>query len=770
MEFRKAVLPKLIAGVWVSMAGSGFCADNIGNVDTQLQEMVVTGASDKPAVPANLPATTEGVTAKQIAESINALTSAETIKYLPSIVVRERYIGDRNGIVSTRTTGTISSAQSIVYADSLLLSNFLGNSFSYPPRWGMVSPEEINRVDIIYGPFSALYPGNSMGGVVQMTTRTPEKLEGHANLHIFQERFKLYGTNEAYDGAHGSASIGNKIGDWSFWISGDHLDTHGHPMSFGTAAAGGAGTTPVTGAYRDKDSAGAARIITGGYGIDHTVQENGKLKLTYDFTPTVRATYILGVWQNNSDTSVDSYLKDAAGRSVYNGAVKIDGVNYNVTSLSPGHSESEHWMHGLSVKSNTRGMWDWEVAASVYDYKTDISRTATYSGVDDGTGAIRKGGTATFMDGTGWQNLDLRGEWRPDGSLKSKHQVSFGYHIDRYDLNSNTYTVANTEDWLTGVAGVLRDNSKGKTETQALFLQDAWRFAPDWQLVVGGRQEYWKAFDGSNYNSANADPYKRLNYADRTDTTFSPKASLSFQASTDWALRGSFGKAVRFPSVAEMFQTFTGLGGIKTNDPNLKPEQVVSGEFTAERALANGLWRVSFFQEDKQDALISQVDTTVTPNITSIQNIDKIRTRGIETALQRSDLWIRGFDLSGSITYANSKILEDIKHPGYVGKNQPRIPDWRATLVGVYHASDRLSYSLATRYSGRQYNLLDNSDVHSYTYGGVSSFLVADAKVVYKVAKQWSASLGVDNIGDYKAYVAHPYPQRTVFANMKFDY
>ncbi len=30
-----------------------------------------------------------------------------------------------------------------VYADGLLLSNFLNNSFSTAPRWGMVSPEEI---------------------------------------------------------------------------------------------------------------------------------------------------------------------------------------------------------------------------------------------------------------------------------------------------------------------------------------------------------------------------------------------------------------------------------------------------------------------------------------------------------------------------------------------------------------------------------------------------------------------------------------------------
>jgi len=732
--------------------------------EQQLDELTVKGERNQiPAVPANLPATTEGVTARQIDESVNAVTSAEAIKYLPSIVVRERYIGDRNGIVSTRTTGTISSAQSIVYADNLLLSNFLGNSYGYPPRWGMVSPEEIERVDIIYGPFSALYPGNSMGGVVQMTTRMPEKFEAHVKVDAFQERFKLYGTDSDYNGTHGSASLGNKFGNWSLWASLDHLDNQGHPMSFGTATAGGAGTTPVTGEYRDKDQTGAARIITGGYSIDHTVQDNGKIKLAYDVSPTVRATYTLGVWQNNADTSVDSYLKDAAGNTFYNGQVQIGGVNYKTSGLSPGHSESEHWMQGLSVKSNTRGEWDWEAAASTYGYNKDISRSASNTGTDSGLGTIRPGGQVTYGDGTGWQNLDLRGEWRPDGDLASKHQVSFGYHFDRYKLSSATYSV--TTDWLTGGAGALSSNSYGKTETQALYLQDAWRLAPDWKLVAGGRMESWEAFDGSNYKSS-----QDLIYADRSSTDFSPKASLSYQASADWALRGSLGKGVRYPTVAEMFQAFTGPGGTKQNDPNLKPERVVSGEFTAERALENGLWRISLFQEDKRDALISQTDTTVTPSITSIQNVDRIRTLGIETALQLSNLWIRGFDLSGSVTYTNSTILQDDRHPAYVGNNQPRIPDWRATLVGVYHASDRLSYSLAARYSGRQYNALDNSDINPDTYGGASKYLLADIKVVYKIAKGGSAAFGVDNIGNGKAYVSHPYPQRTVFANLKFDY
>ena len=390
MKFRRNRYPFIsflcLSILAVARAQTVFAADT--DKVQQLEEVTVTGDKNEiSAVPANLPATSAGVTAKQIEQSINAVTSAETVKYLPGIVVRERYIGDRNGIISTRTTGTVSSAQSMVYADDLLLSNFLGNSYSYPPRWGMVSPDEIARVDVIYGPFSALYPGNSMGGVVLMTTRMPEKFEAHAKLDIFQEGFKLYGTDEVNSGLHGSASLGSKFGDWSFWVSADHLDTHGQPMSFGTVKAGGAGTTPVAGQYNDVDQAGNPRMITGAYSIDHSVQDNGKFKLAYDFAPAVRATYTLGTWQLNSDTGVESYLRDAAGNPFYNGSVSINGQPYTISSLSPGHSESVHMMQGLSVKSSTGGVWDWEVAASTYDYNKDISRSAANSGKDSGLGA-----------------------------------------------------------------------------------------------------------------------------------------------------------------------------------------------------------------------------------------------------------------------------------------------------------------------------------------------------------------------------------------------
>ena len=99
-----------------------------------------------------------------------------------------------------------------------------------------------------------------------------------------------------------------------------------------------------------------------------------------------------------------------------------------------------------------------------------------------------------------------------------------------------------------------------------------------------------------------------------------------------------------------------------------------------------------------------------------------------------------------------------------------------ATLVATYRASDALSYSLAYRYSGRQHNSLASqstgqyADVNPDVYGAVSHYSVFDAKVLYRINRQWTGSVGINNIGNFKYYVnPNPYPQRTLFASVKYD-
>ncbi|NDG40820.1 MAG: TonB-dependent receptor, partial [Betaproteobacteria bacterium] len=642
--------------------------------DAQSPSNVVLVSAHKAVQPARLPATVESVSAQQFDESINAVTSAGVLQYLPSVHVRERYIGDRNAVLVMRVNSSVASAQTTVYGDGMLLSNFLNNSYATAPRWGMVSPEEIDRVDVVYGPFSALYPGNSAGGVVRLITREPTRFEAHVKLDAFSQRYQQYGTHERFGGGHASAAIGNTAGDWTYWLALDHLDNRSQPQTFGnttakTGAPAAAGSFTVVNSadvYRDIDTAGKPRIIVSSTGIDHTVQDMGKLKLGYRFSPALQASYTLGLWRNASDGSVDSYLRDATGATVYNAGstlanpykfVRIDGADYTVSAAAPSRASSEHWMHGITIKAST-GAFDWEAVASVYDQKKDLTRTATPSkGLDSGLGSVRPGGQLSLADGTGWTNLDLRGQWRANPG--AAHTLSFGLHHDRYRLVAVTYgtAAAPIADWQTSETGAPSTNSYGKTQTDAVYLQDEWKFAPAWTLVAGVRQEAWKAFGGSNFFVATTAPNpQNLVYADRSQSNFSPKLHLAWQASPALALRASVGKGVRYPTVAEMFQTFNGPNNIKTNDPNLKPEQVLSSEWVLQQQFDNAMLRGSFFTENKRDALISQTDVTVAPNLSSIQNVDQVRTRGIEIAGQAAPVGLRGLELNGSLTYTHSLI------------------------------------------------------------------------------------------------------------------
>ena len=415
-------------------------------------------------------------------------------------------------------------------------------------------------------------------------------------------------------------------------------------------------------------------------------------------------------------------------------------------------------MHGLSLKTDTKGEWDFEAAVTYYNFGKDEQRSPSTAlpGAESG-GA----GQVALADGNGWRTLDLKSDWRP-GRDKGRHEASFGYHYDHYILDSRVF---NTTDWLRGGTTTRVSAFAGNTETQALFAQDAWRFAPDWKLTLGGRYERWHAFGGATSNSTTT-----INHNARTEDFFSPKVALTLQATPDWLLRASLGRAYRMPTVSELFQGSISAGAIVNNDPNLKPEKALSGELTAERGLGHGLLRLSLFQDDTYDALYSQTNTTVFPTVTNIQNIDRIRTRGVEAALQGKDVGRRGLDLSGSVTYADSEILKNDKFPASVGKQQPRVPDWRANAAATWRQDSRLSYTLAARYSGRQYNTLDNTDVNPDTYGGTSRMFVADARVNYKLAKRYTASAGVDNLNNYKHYLAHPMPQRTFHAEVKFDF
>lgn len=728
-----------------------------------VDRVVIKG--DKPtSLPTEIPTTIEGINAKDIEKTINAIDAEDALKYLPSLLVRKRYVGDYNhAVLATRASGTGNSARSMVYADGILLSNLLGNGATFTPRWGLVTPEEIQRVDVLYGPFSAAYSGNSVGAIVDYVTRMPEKFEAHAKLVGFSENFQEYGTDKKFSGKQLSGSLGDKQGALSWWVNINRLDSDGHPIAFTNklVSAGVTGTAgkPVTGAIAGKNPQGQDWWLMAATGQYHTIQDHAKVKIAYDITPTLRASYTYGIWRNDMDSTVESYLRDASGNAVYSGDVNIAGKKYtiNPTDMANSKNELEHITHGLHVKSNTKGVWDWEVAASLYDYNKDIARAPTVAIPSADSGGA---GRITDGSGTGWSTLALKGIWRPN----AEHTTEFGYQREAFKLRT---LVSDTTDWITGAASKRASAFRGDSELNSFFLQDAWRINASWKTILGGRFERWSAHDGAISNATTT-----LGFVDRDENYFSPKAAVAFRASDDLTLKASLGRAVRMPTVSELYQGTVSTQTIVNNDPNLKPEKSWTSEWSAEQSLndGKGLLRATFFHEDTVDALYSQTNTLVTPNITNIQNVDKIRTNGLELAYQNSDVFVSGLDLAASVTYADSKIVKNDKFQKSVGKWQPRVPQWRANFVASYRANDKLTTTFGVRFSGRQYGSLDNSDNNAFTYFGFSSFLVADLRVRYKLDKQWSAAIGIDNLNNKKYWAFHPYTQRSVVAELKFDY
>ena len=206
--------------------------------------------------------------------------------------------------------------------------------------------------------------------------------------------------------------------------------------------------------------------------------DNYKLKLAVDLNDWLTASYTIGYWDNTTFSTVQSYLTTANGTPTFGG---VSGFANNTYNLS-----EQHLMHALSLKTDTGGNWDWELIATRYDYLQSLQRSP--AGVTDRHQLHDQRPDRAH----GRHRLDDPGRsrriWRPTG-LERPHELSAGLHHDQYKLENPTW---NAPSWLTSPDNgnnTVSTYGRGKTETWALWLQEAWSFAPGWKLTLGGRGE-----------------------------------------------------------------------------------------------------------------------------------------------------------------------------------------------------------------------------------------------------------------------------------------
>jgi iron complex outermembrane recepter protein len=726
-----------------------------------------------------LPQESYSITAKQIDETINLKDPEDAVKYMPSLFVRKRNDGDNQAVLATRSWGLSSSARTLIYYDDLLVSALIGNNNSgASPHWNLISPEAIARIDFLNGPFSAAYPGNSIGGVLLITSKMPDKPFAVAKETTSVMPWNQYGTHDTYVTSQTSAAAGNREGKLSWLITANYLDSYQQPLTyttFGTTL--GVGPANTTGAIAALSRTGGVANVIGTGALAHSQQTSENVRLAYDISPLVQATYAFGIWNNHQTSNPQTYLTSTGtGTPTFGGQAGFASNKYiwDQTQMS----------NSISLKSDTKGVYDFDLSASSYNYLQDIMYNP-FTVASTGVG-YSQNGKITRNDGTNWQNADAKGIWRPYG-YDGPQEISFGIHGDRYELNNPVY--ASTVWFATPSAGTgqLYSEGLGETRTGALWVQDAWKIVPELKLTLGGRLETWRALDGFNVNTTTSSAgaitsTAAINQPSLASTNFSPKASLSYDPNKEWNVTANFGEAYRYPTVTELYQNITVAGVATFANPNLTPEQDLNGELNVERHWNDGRVRLTLFKEHVNNAIISQT-TNITNSTggqtptTTIGNVNAIGMQGVELSAEKDNVAIKGLKLFGSVTYVDSRILSDptfinaLGQPAnVVGKRVPNVPEWLSTFGVTYRPNDSWAYTVAARYTGKQYATLDNTDIIQHVYQAFDPFLVVDMKIHYAATQNFAFDFGIDNIFNEQYFLFHPFPGRTFVLAGKYTF
>ena len=755
--FRLSLLSLLIPSFAASAEENLLLAANTELSAKGIEEMIVVGQKEAPITiePRGL-AVSLG---KEQFESTNAINVEDLMKYAPNFFVRKRYIGDSNGVPGFRGTHSTQSARTYVLVDGFLLSNYLGNSFSFPPKWGVVGPGEVQQFDIVYGPYSARYPGNSMGGVVSITTRAPEKNEAFVTLQGFSQPYEQYGTNETFNGYtfEGGFAVKQDEGPFSLRGSYRHFENKGQPMSWSQLTASKKNTgVDVTGAVEDKELITPAPIFAAASSDDNT-QDQLRLRgdLTFD-NWSMQA--LLVYWTTDSDTTHPiTYLKDASGNPVYTGTVKINGKYWDTAALNLSLNDRTEILAGLGIKGS---IGNWDVRANLSHFWLDKGNAYTSNGYLNG---INNGaGTYTQVDPSGWWMLDAN-----MAQTFGKHEVTIGLTANRYETDSTTF---DTSNWRDASNKTFSIETQGKSQLFGLYVEDELHLTDSLSVTAGLRQDNWKAFDGAISKSTKGIVSQQA-YDERTESKFNGSLSSQWVFAEKWMAQISLATATRLPTVGELFQgkfDSTGVFDPNSFDPNLKPENSKDANFMIRREFTKARVTGSIFYQDVDDFIFSfEHINPVGAKLTSFVNIDRVRQTGAELILETYDWLAAGLNMDINIAYIDDKILKNSWLPISEGNQFPRIPYWRINGQARYSFAQDWRLSGGFRYNSRPNNNLEATQ-RGDTYGYASEQMIVDTRLSYQANESTEVSFGIDNINNDKAWAFHPFSQRTYLMEIKW--
>lgn len=625
----------------------------------------------------------------------------------------------------------------------------VNNSYIGNVNWSTFSVSEMERVEVARGPFSSLYGGNAMGGVVNMITRPVDRRQ--------IELFGQYGNRDTTNYSIRAADrFFNKLG-LSFGYS--RFQTGGYsPQEILRSPVNAAGGIPVTGITRWLTPTGGTTYQVGERGRNWFNQESWRGRAEYSFSPKVFATFQY-MRQSRGD-GYDAYttnLRDSNGNPIDSGTVAFtENDTTRRLTVAPSNYIGTPTgallnIYQAQVLATLTPNWNLRVAAGVNrspsDWYVTPSANATLSGGNGSfvnqTNQALYGNIQASRQGRG-QNLIFGTETRHDRARIASQNVP------NYAIREN--------------GGPFETQARGKAINQAAYVQYQRSVLENLSVIAGGRWDYWKTYDGGNQTGIGQ---PLIPYPERLTNSFTGKVAAIYSLPGKWQVRGSVGNAFRNPSVYELYRDLVLSNVLYLANPNIQPERLLAYEVGLTRSFSGGHHlEATFFENRVKDLIYRTTDFDADPSggIRRLTNAGLGRTRGLEvSSRQRVLSWL---NFREAYTYNDAVITKNDALSATVGKKLPYVP--AHTLAYFVTASrSRWNATWTGRYSSAVYSTDTNTDTVRGVPGAWDPFFEMDIAVSYQLNRHVSLIANADNLLDRRYHLYNLTPGRLIFAGVR---
>ena len=733
----------LTLGCLFGLTNAADAAESVKEVT--LGEVVVTATRTSASLSA-APAAVTVVNARNI-ETKNASRLGDVLDQVPSLYLRGGALGQSQGTIGTSGMSLrgIDQTRTLILLDGQPIQD----AGSGKVNWRVPLIEDVARIEVVPGAFSALYGSNAIGGVVNIITKQPDKREFTAKIKkswsdASGEDASLYFRDKMDNGLGIVAGLGYQS-----------RDSYINDFVVRSPVAGALGTA-VTGAQPTTTAAGIPAYIVGDKGAAPWRQINATTKISYDLSGVGKL--FGGIAYSETDlgyTMLNTYLRNATtGAPVSAGTLAINGRRVTL-------SESNFVNNSPLYESTARYFAGFEGAVgNGYLLKIDLAQIERqYRFVNANTASTWGAGTGTQ---TNAPNSGTDGTAQLSFPVGDRHFIVSGISLHNEKVDGTTYTLSNWRDpaTRTGIA----DGYSGDSTTASLFAQDEISVVDKLKVYIGGRFDNWQT-KGNYYK--NTAPASAVTYASRSASSFNSKLSAVYQAAAPVTLRASFGQSFRAPTNNDLYSYANIFGITSIGDPDLKPERGNTWEI-------GGEWRVSdkfkanatYYQTILKD-LITNFRLSNVPIVSKRINAGKAKIDGIELAAEAGlTNWLT---LNASYAYIGSEMLENSVDPLSVGK---RLIDSPKNIVhmGVTAQQGPWTGILNASYSSKVFSTAQNTDTAEGVPGSYDAHTMVNAKVGYAFSRMVKGSVAINNLLDKKAYSFFLLPGRNVTAEMDFSF